>query len=71
MDISRVYDTKGNKADGERQYCWSHLYVTSQKQNKGTNKNENRFTNTENKQVVVRGKKGGRMGEIDAENYEA
>ena len=43
--------------------------MTSQKQNKGTNKNENRFT--ENKQVVVRGKKGGRMGEIDAENYEA
>ena len=67
-EISRVYDAKGKKQTEKDKYCWSHLYVKSQKQNKGTNKNEKRFINTENKQVVVRGKKGGRKAETDEEN---
>ena len=43
MMLKEIKQTEKDK------YCRSHLYVKSQKQNKGTNKNENRFINTKNK----------------------
>ena len=54
---------------GQRQISYNFSSMQNLKtQNKWTNKNRNRFTNTENKLVVTRGKVGGRMDERDEGN---
>ena len=66
MDISRVYDAKGNKADGERQILLISFICEISKTKQGNKQKWKQIHKY--KQVVVRGKKGGRRAETDEEN---
>lgn len=66
MDISRVYDAKGNKADGERQILLISFICEISKTKQGNKQKWKQIHKY--KQVVVRGKKGGRMAETGEEN---
>ena len=66
MDISRVYDAKGNKADGERQILLISFICEISKTKQGNKQKWKQIHKY--KQVVVRGTKGGRMAETDEEN---
>ena len=67
MNAPGRYHVTGTVRQRQISYNFSSMQ-NLKTQNKWTNKNRNRFTNTENKLVVTRGKVGGRMDERDEGN---